>query len=284
MEGHPLFKGRQAVIATMHRKEEVIAPLIAQLGIEVIVPTDFNTDVFGTFTRDIKRAGNQLEAARKKAHAALKNTNATIAIASEGSFGPHPGIPFIQSNLELVLLVDTKNNLEIRGHHRATSTNVQGRKVKNTEEALVFAKHIGFPDHGVIVRRDEHDHTNIFKDIETEKDLIHAVDALLSRWFTKEIFIETDMRAHKNPTRMKAISLATEDLLKNIVLSCPHCHRPGFVAVDYEPGLRCALCGLPTEVPLVDIHECSHCGKTEKRRVTKYGEHADPGRCQYCNP
>ncbi len=61
-----ILKGRKIVIATMYKKEQVIAPLIKKhFDVEIVVPKQFNSDKFGTFTRDIKRAGNQLEAARE---------------------------------------------------------------------------------------------------------------------------------------------------------------------------------------------------------------------------
>ena len=60
-----IFKGRKIVIATMHGKERVIEPLIRQvLDVDVVVPQHFNTDRFGTFSRDVKRKGTQLETAR----------------------------------------------------------------------------------------------------------------------------------------------------------------------------------------------------------------------------
>lgn len=86
------FASRTAVLATMHRKEDVIAPLLEQeLGLQIVVPQNFNTDRFGTFSREVKRAGSQLEAARIKAQAAMQATGAAIALASEGAFGPPPG-------------------------------------------------------------------------------------------------------------------------------------------------------------------------------------------------
>ena len=63
-----LFINRVAVLATMHHKENVIAPLLKkQLGLEVVVPPNFNTDQFGTFTRDIKRPDTQIVTAKLKA-------------------------------------------------------------------------------------------------------------------------------------------------------------------------------------------------------------------------
>lgn len=281
----PLFEGRAIVIATMHEKERVMAPLLEKnLGVRVVLPKNFNSDEFGTFTRDIKRAGNQLETARKKVYAAMNAEGVDLGISSEGSFGAHPSIPFIQSNLELVLFVDRKNGYEIRGHHRTSETNMYGEYVSSIEQALDFAKKVNFPEFGLIVRKNENGRFGIYKDIHTKEGLIEKVGKLLSRPFTKQVFLETDMRAHKNPTRMKAIEKATEDLLNNISSLCPKCQTPGFVVVDFEKGLRCSLCNIPTELPVKDIYKCFICHHEEKKQVTKYGEKADPQHCGYCNP
>jgi hypothetical protein len=75
----------------MHHKERVIVPVLQQeLGIKCIVPENFNTDIFGTFTREVERPGTQIAAARLKAQQALEVTGETLAIASEGSFTLHP--------------------------------------------------------------------------------------------------------------------------------------------------------------------------------------------------
>ncbi len=280
-----LYKGRRLVIATMHDKECVIAPLLEKhLGVEIVVPKKFNSDKFGTFTREIKRFGNQLEAARAKANAAMASEGVELGISSEGSFGAHPSIPFIQSNFELVLFIDKKNGYEIRGHHRTQETNIDGQYVTTVKEALDFAKRVGFPEHGVIVRKSENGRSGTYKNIQTEEALVKKVGEMLSRLFTKRIFIETDMRAHRNPTRIKAIEKATEDLIKNIASLCPKCRAPDFVVVDFEKGLRCSLCNIPTDLPLNDIYRCSTCNYTEKKVVTKYGKTADPQYCGYCNP
>ena len=55
------FKGRTAVVANKHKKEQVIAPLLEQhLGLAIMVPEQIDTDQFGTFTRDIPRQGRCL--------------------------------------------------------------------------------------------------------------------------------------------------------------------------------------------------------------------------------
>jgi len=278
------FRGRTAVLATMHGKEKVIVPLLEELGIKVIIPSTLNTDVFGTFTQDIGRTGNQLEAARAKAKAALALTGLDLAIASEGSFGADPQIPFVRSNLELILLVDTKNDLEIRGHHRSSETNINGSYVSSIKEARDLADQWGFPHHGLIVRSSENSKRHIYKDIVTYEDLEKRLNRLLNRLFTKKMYIETDMRAHRNPTRMQNIAKATNDLVKNMQNLCPECSIPGFVVIDTKRGVPCAWCSRPTDSPTALVFKCFKCEYTEDSALPESAPTADPGQCNYCNP
>lgn len=277
------WKQRVCVLATMHGKESVISPLLKErLGLEVIVPDNFNTDRFGTFTRDVRRVGNQLEAARRKAFVAMELTGADLGLASEGSFGMHPFVPFVSSNFEIVLLVDTKNDLEIVGHHRTSSVQVRGQEVRTPEEAVMAACSWGFPTQGVIVRQSEKSNKNIYKELTTVEAVRTVSKNLLSKWLVKSIFIETDMRAHRCPTRMDSIAQATSDLIKNCKSLCPKCNTPGFVITDVVKGLPCKACTLPTDLVKETIHSCKKCTYKENRPVE--GKiNAEPGECNWCN-
>lgn len=121
MQAPPLdaLDGRSAVLATMHHKERVIAPLLGRfLGLQVQVPAGFDSDRFGTFSRDVARTGSALDAARAKIAAGFAHLpDATVGLASEGSFGPPPELPFISMGVELVLLVD-RDSASVAGAHR----------------------------------------------------------------------------------------------------------------------------------------------------------------------
>lgn len=72
-------------------KEGVIASVLdTALGCRVERVTGDDTDLLGTFTREIPRAGMQLEAARKKARIGMELSGLSTGLASEGSFGPDP--------------------------------------------------------------------------------------------------------------------------------------------------------------------------------------------------
>ena len=119
---HP-YHGQQAALATKHGKLAQIGPaLLAAVGLEVI-PVDVDTDMFGTFTGEVQRPGDALQTAIAKAQAAAHAGGLTLGIASEGSFGPHPGIPFVAANLEIVVLVDLKLGCHVAEQVLTANTN-----------------------------------------------------------------------------------------------------------------------------------------------------------------
>ncbi|MGK7892058.1 MAG: DUF6671 family protein, partial [Leptolyngbyaceae cyanobacterium] len=240
-----------AVLATMHRKEQAIAPLfLHHLGVTVTVPARFDSDRFGTFTRDVDRAGNQLEAARAKANAALGGTGEQVAIASEGAFFPDPMLPWMACGRELVLLIDRGLEIEIVGEVVSLETNFSHKTVGSVEEALQFADTAQFPSHGLVVMpsRDCTDSSLICKGVVERKELVAAVTTLMAVSPDQTVHLETDMRAMYNPTRMEAIAQATQVLITKIQQRCPQCGCPGFSEVERQPGLPCGLCGLPTQL------------------------------------
>ena len=282
-----VFAGRTLVLATMHQKERVIAPLLTEeIGINVSVPSGFNTDRFGTFTRDIKRLGTQIETARQKAKTVLEITGESLAIASEGSFFPHPAFPYICCDREIVFLLDLANNLEIIGQEIATETNLSHQTVATVQEAIDFAKKIGFPEHGLVVMFDQNstNQEEIFKGINQEAQLMELLEYVLQHSPTKTAHLETDMRAMYNPTRLAVIARATQNLIMKMKQLCPQCSAPGFDIIDREAGLPCNLCLAPTSLIKTEIWGCQKCRFKQANHFPNEVSFADPTYCQYCNP
>lgn len=96
-------------------------------------------------------------------------------------------------------------------------------------------------------------------------------------------FIETDMRAHRNPTRMKANERATQDLVRRFNARCPSCGSPGFDITERLRGVACAWCGEPTLMIKTEVLSCQSCGHRLERPATVEAV-ADPGQCERCNP
>jgi hypothetical protein len=287
MNNQQLFSNRVAILATMHQKQIVIAPILEQeLGIEVRVPENFNTDIFGTFTREVKRSGTQIAAARLKAQKALELTGATLAIASEGSFAPHPSLPYLYSNREIVILLDQENDLEIIGEELSLETNFSHQVMDNIQQAYDFATKIGFPEHGLVVSCQQiaKDSNDIIKGITTEAQLISAWNWAWNNSPDGKVYLETDMRAMYNPTRMKNIEKATYNLLTKIKSHCPQCNLPGFDITKKISGLPCAICAMPTSLLHSVIYQCQKCSFSQEKLFPDGIDFADPGQCMYCNP
>ncbi len=278
-----IFKGRTLIIATMHRKEKVIAPILeSELEVHCKTVSDLNTDKFGTFTGEVDRKLTAMDTVKAKALAALEGTTETLAVASEGSFGAHPSSFLMSANEEMLILIDTKNNLEIRGWHLTTETNFNHQEIKNISDLKEFEKRIGFPNHGIILKTKEiGGEEKILKNFQSPEILRSKVLELLKG--NKTIIAETDMRAMNNPTRMRAIGHAVNDLVKNIKSLCPDCKAPGFSVSEVVRGLRCSLCNLPTKSVKAYIYKCKNCEyacERAKENVTQ----EDPMYCDFCNP
>ena len=82
---------------------------------------------------------------------------------------------------------------------------------------------------------------------------------------------------------MDNIRLAAEDLVKKLRSLCPACSTPGFWIVERVDGLPCVDCGAPTRETRAEILGCLKCAHRETRERADV-EHAEPGRCDYCNP
>jgi len=267
----------------MHEKEKIIAPLCkTALGLSVTTLPHFNTDQFGTFSGEVKRVGTQLEVARAKAQAALKESGYTLALASEGSFESHPQIPFLAHNRELVLLLDTENQLEMVGQHVYYNTIARGQYVQSREELEEIVKAWNFPEQGIILRKQLQSQP-VYKEITTIDKLYRTAETLFGQGWRSGCFVETDVRAHRCPARREAIAKATEDLIRTCLRTCPRCHTPGFAIIKTESGLPCATCGRPTAQPYAHHHYCQRCSYTSVEPAIDQ-KVADPGICDTCNP
>ena len=108
---HP-YSGASALLTSKHKKLSLIAPHFQEsCGLEVR-EVALDTDRFGTFAGEIERVGTPLETAVKKARFGLENSNFSIGIASEGSIAADYLIPFVQSDVEIMVLVDTHHKTE----------------------------------------------------------------------------------------------------------------------------------------------------------------------------
>lgn len=280
IDRHP-YTGHEIALLTQHGKEEILAPVLEPaLGCRVRRVGGFDTDRLGTFTRDIPRAGTQLEAARRKARIGMELAGLPLALASEGAFGADPYLNAVPWNTELILLVDALHGIEVVGVAQR-STRFAHLLTGDWEEARRFAEEAGFPEHHLVVRPAHADDPRIEKGIASWVAFERAFDRALAEAGNGKVFVEHDVRAHAHPTRREAIRQAAEDLRGKLLSLCPDCGAPGYWRLERVPGRPCAECGMPTREPRAEVWGCARCGRRETRELAGL---ADPGRCDVCNP
>ncbi len=224
-----MYRGSQVALATRHGKERVIRRALQHgLGAALLHLSDLDTDQLGSFCGSVPRLVGPLEACRVKADLALELGGTGLAIASEGSFGPHPSLPLLAVGLECMVFLDADRQLVISeqllvrrtnfNHLRITPWTFDSLAVPQPLQAWLMR--VGFPSHALLVRP--------------------AGEAMAR--------VQTDMRAHCNPTLMASIRQLSFRLTRRLGRLCPAC------------------------------------GENQRSPRRDGQEQADPGDCPRCNP
>ncbi|MFZ5630192.1 MAG: DUF6671 family protein [Spirochaetota bacterium] len=277
--GIPVFPRDRVVIATRHAKAKAIRPAFRRLGLSVqTVRAD--TDALGTFSGEVERRGTPLECALEKCRMAHALSGEPCCLGSEGSFGPHPHLPFAASGFEILAFTDFARGYSVHEQLITFETNFASEIISSVSMLEDFATRAGFPSHALV----------LYAGSRSERPAkgIKSWDRLLELFQLSAkaapVRVETDMRAHVNPTRMKVIAALAKKLARRLQRVCPACGVPGYGLVDTETGLPCDWCRRPTQLVQKEIHGCALCGHLSHALRQDGLIHADPAQCDYCNP
>ena len=273
----------QALLTSKHQKLPLIAPHFQQSCGLLIVESALDTDCFGTFAGEVERVGTPLETAIKKARFGLENTDYSIGLASEGSIAPDHLIPFVQSDIEIMVLVDTHNDIVISEVHRSFDITAVSKTVNQNEDLSEFLNSADFPNHHLIVQPNESHNGPIYKGIETLSELKDVIALAAEASTDNQVHIQSDLRANHSPSRRKNISEAARLLASRVASLCPHCSTPGWGRTDYLRGLNCSACSvsLPNAIHR-EVLGCLKCTETSLGKVI--ATDVDPANCPECNP
>lgn len=282
---HP-YQGRKAVLATKHQKQRVITqPFQTAVGLRVCVSHELDTDLLGTFSGEVERHGTPREVALRKARLGMSATAVTMGLASEGSFGPHPYLPFVPADYELLVFVDDELGFEVVESILSPNTNFAHSAAETLEDLKDFLLRARFPSHGLIVRPNSGLQPGLlFKGITKIGELKEALERCSSASADGLAHVETDMRAYMNPTRMQVIHELAVRLSRRLANLCPQCRTPGWGVVDVVKGLPCEWCGGETQLVHAEVHGCPRCGYREPHPRSDGLHVASPGNCPRCNP
>lgn len=300
---HSLYAGKEAILTTKHDKLSSLAlPLKAAIGLNVSAIEGIDTDKLGTFSGEIERAKSARETVVLKARMGINQSGTPLGLATEGSFGPHPVAFFIPGTEEVIGFIDENLGIEIIESLISTETNYSGMSAKSIEdlEKDNFLAKALFPSHALIVKpqkpksgflkklssslQGRQTCHSIFKGIKDTGSLREAIELAKSESEDGIAAIETDMRAHMNPTRRRVIRKVAAQQGRRLRRLCPECSCPGWGKSDAVPGLPCELCRLPTRNILLEVYSCPKCTHTEEREREDGLKFAYAGNCDYCNP
>lgn len=285
----PGYAGQRLCLASQHRKEKALArPFEAGLGVIVELSQGLDTNAFGSFSGERPRLDDAKRTCRLKAEAGLALSGHRLGLASEGSFGPHPALPFLAVGIECLTFMDAETSLVIQDSQISARTNFSQIQAKPGDPIDAWLQRVGFPSHALLVRPHRPPSLGpaavVAMGLQTRACLDQAMLAAASLSGDGLVQVETDMRAHCNPTRMAAIRRLGFQLVRRLRCTCPACHAPGWGLIERLPGLPCGWCGRPTERIAREIDGCAACDHRQERPRADGLSCADPEHCLSCNP
>lgn len=275
------YAGQVVALPTRHGKERAIRPAFHDKLDALIEVVDVDTDAFGTFAGDVPRIESPLKTAIAKAQAGLATSTRRLSMASEGTIGPDPAIPFVTSDIEVLVFVDADRDLTISHHYRSTDIVAVRSEVRPTDDLRDLLKRADFPHHGLIVKPPDGMPGPIAKGLTDEGDLDRALHQISGGYGTA--VVESDFRANFSPSRMANIAECTRQLAERIATTCPECESPGWGSLAPVRGLPCSDCGTQVDSAIrADVFGCTACPASHE--VPRPEQAVNPRWCPRCNP
>jgi hypothetical protein len=269
-------------MATKHGKTALVRPVLGEILELDVVEVEVDTDVLGTFSGEIERTAAPRDTAIAKARMGMEVSGHRIGVASEGTIGPSHAVPFLLVCTELVVLVDDIRGIVLTGIENAYDLVAGSEDVDATSDLTDFLRRAQFPAHAMIVSALGAPVPIVIKGIQDLVALHAAVRTCVQRSPDGRARVETDLRAHKCPSRQPIIERAARHLANRAANACPACSAPGYGPIRNEIGVPCAWCGRNTDAVRARVHGCVSC-PTEHSEIIQT-DLADPGHCTWCNP
>lgn len=283
-----VYAGRRVCLTTLHGKERGLArPFFHGLGAELVV-CGCDTDQLGTFSGETEREADPLNTCVRKAALGLEATGLRLGLASEGSFGPHPAVPFLPVGQEVLVFLDQERQLTVAEQLLDLRTTFSSRTVEPADLTTAglsnWLQRVQFPSHALMARPAPPGGGPCIKGIRTTAALEDAIRRCAAGSADGAAQLETDMRAHCNPTRMASIRRLGFQLVRRLRQQCQACGSPGWGRTETIAGLPCRGCGTATPLVAQERLGCSVCGHTELKPRQDGQREADPMHCPWCNP
>ena len=221
MARESLYAGGVIALTTRHGKERALGRVFAAgLGARLQL-CDHDTDQLGTFSGEIPRLADALATCRAKALLGMEASGLRLGLASEASFGPHPAMPLLAVGQELLLFLDQERDLCVLEQRLEWRTNYSQLLLEPGAGPEAWLQQVGFPSHAVIVRPATHQPGVLFKGLGSAPAFSAALQQCRAADPGGRVWLETDMRSDRNPTRLRSIRRLGLALVRRLQRTCP---------------------------------------------------------------
>lgn len=276
---HP-YNSKTAVLTSKHQKLDLLRPSLESATGLSLIEQAMDTDQLGTFSGEIERLGSPLEVAIKKAQLGMIATGLPLGVASEGSIGPDPFVPFVISNIETLVFVDQELDIVISETFRSLDIVSATTQTFPGQDLTEYLAKVGFPEQRVIAKSTI---GGVEKGLGSISSLEQAIAKLALEANESKVSLEPDYRAMHCPTRRVNIEHAAKALALRVASLCPECNAPGWGKKDFVRGLRCSDCGSDHPDAIAqELKTCVRCDFFQPGMVL--AESLDPSKCFSCNP
>lgn len=255
------YAGCCIILTTKHAKSIAVAPPFWDRLAAGMLEYKPDTGMLETLTCEVEPEGSAYTRARRKCKLGLDIYGVDYALASEGIFGFHPFIPFLPRCHEVLHFMDGKRGFHLSITHQSEKTNYQMQVVDALEDLEEFAVRAKFPSHALLLRPNDPKETIIiFKGVTTQDGLETAFRESLRYSNDGKVWVQTDMRANMNPSRMAVIEEVADILALRLATVCPACGAPGWGSIRAGSD---TLCAEPAPTVVSEIFGCVFCQHTE---------------------
>jgi hypothetical protein len=278
-------KNTTITFATNHGKSSAAREHFLRLLNTQVEEMVIDSDSLGTFSGEVPRRGSMIDALKDKVKLARASSSDRFILVSEGSFGTAGGFGVLAQGIEMLLLDDAVTGAQVVEQYISWDTNYLTQELSTLSDLKAFLSRISFGSHALVLYPcGTAPGVKTFKGIVDESRAEDAFAACILASPSGRVMAMSDMRAHYNPTRMRAISSCCELLAKRLATMCPSCGSGGFGITGTIIGLPCQFCGHPTARALREKHSCAVCHTSTEQPRSDGILFADPSECEVCNP
>lgn len=129
-----------------------------------------------------------------------------FVIATEGAILFDSRVPFPRRHLEVIYFIDRPHGFHLHMSRSSTLTNYARGEVRSLEDLFAFAKQAKFPSHSLLIGPNCCSCAREYPvQVNRYDDLVEAFTSSMSLSPDRSVWVETDMRAWANPSRMRII-------------------------------------------------------------------------------